>query len=1275
MTASAQATSETDTRDVLQPYLARLVRYWDEEAPGRLHRPVEGTMALIDISGFTRMSERLARYGNVGAEEVTEVIDGTFGRLLPAAYAFGANLLKFGGDAQLLLFTGEDHHLRAAAAAHAMRTELRGIDGFATSAGKVALRMSVGVHSGTFDFFLVGRSHRELIVAGPGATRTVQMEAAASAAQILLSPETARLLPRSCLGAARGPGFLLSRAPQVEQSGFRAARSPAVDLEQFIPRGLRQTLLSGTIDPEHRPAAIAFLHYVGFDRLVANDPIHAASVLDELITTVQQHADAHGVTFLATDIAPDGGKIILTAGVPDTAGNNEEQMLLAARDIRIGAPRDMPLHIGINSGYVFAGAVGPGYRRTYTIMGDAVNLAARVMDKAPAGEVYATRDVLDASRTTFQVSARDPFFVKGKQQPVQAFSVGEPGGSRAPEQVSTTPLIGRNEELSILTRAWADAQGGRGGVVDLVAEVGLGKSRLLDELLAAVQPERVFAAECRLYQTATPYFPFRTLLRRAWGLDDPDPEATVAAVTELVRTRAPDLAPWLALIGMPLGLELPESPEVAQLDDQFRPLRTRSAVAKLLQATCDQPTLFLIEGGQWMDEASRDLLAALTSGIEALPWLTIVSRQPGGDDIVADDGTAVTRIELSPLDLDHARELIQRATADNPLLSSQVDTLAERAEGSPLFLLELLHALRGGAAVGYLPQSVEGLIAARIDRLPPGDRNLLRRLAVLGAGFRPEHVPAVLGSAADDPGWRLKTLRRLSGFVSLDSSGWVRFEHSLIRDVAYRGLPFKTRRELHAQVGDAISAASPDRTVGRAELLSVHYSEAHRWPEAWTFSRQAGEHAKEIYANLEAATFFRRALVASRNVPDLPPVAVADVSEALGDVLEQAGLFEESVDAFRQATRLVRDDPIRSADLLLKRARARARTGAYSAAYRELSIGRSLVSEVGSTQALGATARLNALNAQIRQLQEHPRAALRLAEQAMAEAEASGQREALARSYQVLDAAYMMLGQSAKAVYAERALAIYEELGNLPGTAIVTNNLGAQAYWEGEWEDAVKYYARARDAFVRAGNEAEAATCGANIGEVLVSQGRLEEAEEVLVPSVRVLRAYGLVDAAIFAEIQLARLRLFRGDDGAMETMVALHAEAARTGQVQSAIEAAILIAGALVVGGRPREALDRLVETERGSGGEAELYGSSIARTRARALAALGRADEARQVVSAGLAQAREQGLVFEEAQLRLVEAELTEDPVARWRLLAEAEGLLRALGVVDVAPSPPEE
>src|SRR4026208_704085 len=157
-------------------YLPRLVREWDEKAPGELHQAIDGSMVFVDVSGFTKMSERLARHGKVGAEEVTEVIGSTFERLLGEAYAYGASLLKFGGDALLLFFQGEGHATRACAAAYGMRQNLRDVGQFVTTAGRVSLRMSVGVHSGLFDFFMVGESHRELVVAGPAATATTVME-------------------------------------------------------------------------------------------------------------------------------------------------------------------------------------------------------------------------------------------------------------------------------------------------------------------------------------------------------------------------------------------------------------------------------------------------------------------------------------------------------------------------------------------------------------------------------------------------------------------------------------------------------------------------------------------------------------------------------------------------------------------------------------------------------------------------------------------------------------------------------------------------------------------------------------------------------------------------------------------------------------------------------------------------------------------------------------------------------------------------------------------
>jgi class 3 adenylate cyclase/tetratricopeptide (TPR) repeat protein len=1130
----------SDRASELVSFVPRLTLEWLRSHPERRWLEVDGTLAFVDISGFTAMSEQLSSRGRAGAEEVTDVMNATFSALLDQAYALGGGLLKFGGDALLLLYEGDQHAERAARAAFEMRRTLRAIGRPRTSAGTVQLRMHAGLHTGRFQFFLVGDSHRELLVTGPAASRTVQMEAASEAGEILVSEETAAELDPSTLGEEKGGGRLLQTAPEVEGSLEPLPDLDGLPIEIAVPAPLRAQLLEvGPFEGEHRHAAIAFVRYSGTDEIIATEgPDAAAEAIEVLTRAIEQAANDHDVTFLESDVDRDGGRIILVAGAPQTFGDDEERLLRAVRAI-VDTGLPFPVHIGVSEGRVFTGQVGASFRRTYTILGDTAALAARLMAKAPEDEIWVAASAFERGGAGFASTELEPLQLKGKSEPQRAVVLGDllPQAEEEAGGDEKLPFVDRERERAVLGASVQPVRMGFGTMVELIGEPGIGKSRLADELRENCGDMEQITLRCQQYESSTAYHPFRPFLRSLLDVElNGGGEHNRAVLSQRLTAIDGELVPWAPLLGAPLDVQVETTPEVDDLDPSFRRARLHGVIGSLLGKMLDSPTLLVFEDVHWMDDASSDLLRHIGTQLPTKPWLTCTTRRAEGDGFLAAEGTpplpALT-LRLEPLPPEDAKTLIRAAAGERSLSDEELAAIFDRGAGNPLFLQEL--ASPEGEGEEQMPDTVESLVATRIDRLAPGDRALLRWASVLGVSFSGSLIAAVLEvdstSEADAEAWD-----RLAEFVERDPDvpGAFRFRHALIRDGAYEGLSFKRRRELHARVAEVLEQSDPEGV----ELLSLHSHRGERWPETWSHSVAAGRRAQAKWANLDAAEFYQRGLDAAEHVPDIGPGEIAQVWESLGDCLQLAGRFDEAAGAFEGARRLLPEDSVAVIELMEKEGALQKDMGNYDQAIRRYNLGLEATDRVLDERVrTGLRAKLNFGLAEARFRQGHFEECIEHCNTVVEQALEVGDDERLGWAYMFLHMVHMFHGADERA-FRGLALPLFEELGDLKGQAAALNNLGIEAYYEGDWEKAVDVYEQGRRLFERIGDVTNVAMTTNNIAEILSDQGRFDEAQELLEEARRAVDSAGHRALSLMARMNLGRLAARRGRFDEAQTML-----------------------------------------------------------------------------------------------------------------------------------------
>ncbi len=553
----------------------------------------------------------------------------------------------------------------------------------------------------------------------------------------------------------------------------------------------------------------------------------------------------------------------------------------------------MPLHIrvGLNAGEVVVRSIGSDLHMDYTAVGQTTHLAARMEQMAMPGAILITPAVLGLVEGFVQVKALGAMPVRGLRDPVEVYEVTGAGVVRSRLQAAAarglTRFVGRQPELETLQQALAQAQAGHGQVVALVGEAGVGKSRLLYEFGHShhTQGWLVLESASVSYGKATPYFPVVDLLKRYCHVEERDDPRTIRAkVTGQILTLDEALHETIPAL-LALLDALPADSPFLTLDPPQRRQRTLDGLKRLLLRESQvQPLLLVCEDLHWIDTETQALLDSLVESLPTARLLLLVNYRPEYQHGWGSK-TYYRQLRLDPLPPASADEFLQALLGDDPSLAPLKPLLIARTGGNPFFLEESVRTLvETGMLVGapgayrlaqplaslQMPATVQAVLAARIDRLPPEEKHLLQTAAVIGT-----EVPLPLLQAIAE----LPEADLHRGLAHLQAAEFLyetrlfperefTFKHALTHEVAYSGLLQERRRALHARIVEALEALSPDRLAEQVERLAHHALRGEVWDKALAYSRQAGARAAARSAYREAVAYFEQALAALAHLPE-----------------------------------------------------------------------------------------------------------------------------------------------------------------------------------------------------------------------------------------------------------------------------------------------------------------------------------------------------------------------------------------------------------------------
>lgn len=1105
-----------------------------------------GAVLFADISGFTALTESLRHSlgERRGIEALSQQVNAVYDALILEVERFGGSVIGFAGDAITCWFDAGrvNPAQHAARCAHAMQSSMAGFAG---------LSLKVGVAMGPARRLVVGHPDIQRVDALAGATvaRAVAGESLAQPGEVLLDGACAGALGLPPLGvrhtdeglaflplpsAATWPKFAAepdadggaSHLPPPDADGLRSWVLPFVFQRETATQGLFVTDL--------RPATAVFMRFAGLDY---DGDAQACNVLDDLVSRVQMTVQAHGGVMLELTIGDKGSYLYCNFGAAQAHEDDASRAVRAAlslQQLSRGASHSA-LQIGVSSGTMRVGGYGGATRQSFGAMGDDVNTAARLMQLARPGETLVSGRVRQVVGQEFTLEARPPMPMKGKAEPLPVFAVlglQQARAIRLQEPATHLPMVGREVEVAALSEALAAALTGRGRVVSVQAEAGMGKSRLVAEGVRLARRSGFigYGGACRMDGIRIPYLVWRNIWTAFFDLDVALPQRRqIRAIEAELHLHAPEFAEAWPLLGVVLGLEWPDNAFTLALQPKDRKALLETLLLRCLASGAREAAadglglLMVLEDLHAADPLSLDLLALVERAVESLPVLLLLSRRPSDADIVQPARIAPSpalahrvQFELGALTAVQVEQVIRsKLAALHPermgaVPAALVERIAARAQGNPFFVEELLNYLhdrgvdpRDVAAVQSLdlPASLHSLVLSRIDQLPVALQSTIKVASIIGRLFSVADLQGYYPPLGEPQAVaaNVNELHRLD-LTAPDPSApepSELFKHVVTHEAAYESLALATRTQLHGLYARHLEHRHADGSSLLAPQLAHHCLRAGLNDKALVYLRQAGEQAAARHANDEALDCFAQALrlLPAESVTErfdllLRQEAVLALQSRHGD--RRNVLVEMLALAERQP------DPVQArAQVVVQQARLNIDTGDFSAARTWAQAGIDALKQV-EVVSPGCAARL------VDALHQAARAAYFAGEgsaawpQVQRALSLSREHAYLRGEYNILSLMGLLHWHAGDFAAADdllgQAVQLIDQVGDPRRQLDILNNLGVVAKARARLPQALAYYERAQAIARRIGDRSGEAMLLNNMGDACLEMGEYHRA-------------------------------------------------------------------------------------------------------------------------------------------------------------------------------------